>query len=373
MKIAIQVHALNWGGAERVASCWANGLASLGHDVSVITDLNVGQAYELDPCVKIVQRKVYKKKSNSFFEKLKFVVLNQIYALKQSYNIFKKDTPDVFINVLYLHQILLLFARFFAGVKTKIIQTDHNAYERPKGSEMKLSQKRNKFFDNRFFDLVTVLTKRDKDILAAKGFKNVEVLYNPLFLKTVNQVPKKGKVILVAGRMAVWHTKGFDILIKAWDKIAHKFPDWKLKIIGAADEKAKEMLSKLGSSSLSQIEFADFSKDMQSEYATASIFVLSSRYEGWGLVLVEAMSQGCACIACDYKGRQAEIVENEVNGLICEPENVDELASKMQKLISDGALREKLQKNAPLSVEKFEEIKVAKNLEDLIIKVVNEN
>ena len=56
------------------------------------------------------------------------------------------------------------------------------------------------------------------------------------------------------------------------------------------------------------VEFLGFKKDVEKLYQDASIFVLSSRYEGFGLVLIEAMSQGCACIACDYKGRQREII-----------------------------------------------------------------
>jgi GalNAc-alpha-(1->4)-GalNAc-alpha-(1->3)-diNAcBac-PP-undecaprenol alpha-1,4-N-acetyl-D-galactosaminyltransferase len=74
--------------------------------------------------------------------------------------------------------------------------------------------------------------------------------------------------------------------------------------------------------------------------------VLSSRYEGFGLVLIEAMSQGCACVACDYKGRQGEIITNDKDGLLCEPESVDALAHSMEKLMMDNEYRKTVQMNA---------------------------
>ena len=73
---------------------------------------------------------------------------------------------------------------------------------------------------------------------------------------------------------------------------------------------------------------------------------MSSRYEGFGMVLIEAMSQGCACIACDYKGRQSEIIQNDSQGIICPVEDVDSLASAIERMILDKSYREKCQYNA---------------------------
>ena len=94
------------------------------------------------------------------------------------------------------------------------------------------------------------------------------------------------------------------------------------------------------------VEFLGFQEDMGSLYKNASVFVLSSRYEGFGLVLIEAMSQGCACVACDYKGRQREIIKNDSQGLCCEPDNVDMLAESLHKMICDDNYRESVRKNA---------------------------
>lgn len=369
MRITIIVHALTGGGAERVAASWANGLSEVNHEVSVLSDLRQPVTYMTSEKVKLLQRDCYKVKSNSFIEKVKAKLLNPIKAFRQYYRIMRYEKPDVLVSTLYLFPFMLVMASLLSGRKVPIIMTDHNAYERPKGVKMPWKQKAHKYIYNRYFDLVTVLTRRDKEILTKTGFKRVEVLYNPLFLKPVENVPKKEKIVLACGRGEAWHMKGFDVLLKAWGLISPGHKDWKLRIVGRMADKTKEWLKSLSGESAERVEFKSYTNEIVKEYTEAAIFVLSSRYEGWGLVLVEAMSQGCACVACDYKGRQAEIIEDGVNGLLCEPENVEELAKKIELLISDKSLREKLQTTAPESVEKFNELDTAKHFEKLIERI----
>lgn len=229
---------------------------------------------------------------------------------------------------------------------------------------------------------------------------------NPLFLTPIKEIPHKDKTVLAAGRIDDWHYKGFDILIKSWKKIQDlndnvndddNLRDWWLKIAGAGNQESFEYLMNLlpdgnwihnendnenenwfWRSEKYHIEFLGFQKDMESLYKKSEIFVLSSRYEGFGLVLIEAMSQGCAPIACDYKGRQREILEDtqpnpphvgrepdcaesniyksslnrediggsSVCGILCEPDNADGLANAIQKMISDEDYRKNVQQNA---------------------------
>lgn len=353
------VHALTGGGAERVASSWANGLSKLGHNVSIMTDLTQGQTYKTSPDVNLIQRSLHKNKKNqTLIQKLIAWMINPFRALAQLYSYIKKESPDIIINVLYLNQFMLLLARLLSGQKIPIIMTDHNAYERPTNIKYLKNQWRNKFFDNRLFDVVTVLTHRDKEILNKKGFKNIKVLHNPLFLKPVKEVPRKENIILAVGRLDAWYVKGFDLLIKAWNNISLNFPEWKLRIVGGGSRESLKFLQDIASKN-SQIEFSEYTADIVKEYKRASIFCMPSRYEGWGLVLVEAMSQGCACIACDYKGRQAEIISNKENGLLIPTESVVEIEKALSSLIYDINLRISLQNKAPKSVEIFSEENIA--------------
>ena len=120
--------------------------------------------------------------------------------------------------------------------------------------------------------------------------------------KAVNS--KDNNFTLAVGRLNDWHYKGFDLLLKAWHCIGKEHPDWYLRIVGHGDEEAVSYLKSLAAC-IPNIEFKSHTPNIREEYQKASVFVLSSRYEGFGLVLTEAMSQGCDCIACDYKGRQS--------------------------------------------------------------------
>ena len=101
-------------------------------------------------------------------------------------------------------------------------------------------------------------------------------------------------------------------------------------------------------------------------YQRAAIFVLSSRYDGFGLVLIEAMSQGCACVACDYKGRQSEIISSQEQGIICEPDNVDALAKAMLTLINDENKRNKMGIHAIARASDFTIDKIVELWDDIL-------
>lgn len=174
---------------------------------------------------------------------------------------------------------------------------------------------------------------------------------NPLALDPLQQVPLKKHLILAAGRVDDWHYKGFDVLIKAWAKVLKLMSesDWMLYIAGVWEKEASynylvQLASELDCAN--QIKFLGFKNNIKDFYQEASIFVLSSRYEGFGLVLIEAMSQGCAPIACDYKGRQKEILGSEENGITCDPDDVDSLARAICLVVKNDDLRHQMQKHA---------------------------
>lgn len=370
MKIIILVYCLTGGGAERVAASWANGLSALGHDVTIVTDLS-GQTYQTNDQIHLIQYRKSSIMSNSILSKLFRKIHNFYLNSTQLYRLIKDSKPDAVVSVLHLFGYPLLLSRFLCRQKFPIIMTDHNAYERPKEVKMRWWQWKNKFIDNRFFDLVTVLTQRDKEILVNKGIRNVEVLHNPLFLEPIKTMPCKQKIVLACGRLDAWHYKGFDILVKAWKEIAYKYPDWKLRIVGHGSAQTKEFLYNIAGPDTRNFEIVPYTPNIQEEYQKASIFVLSSRYEGWGLVMVEAMSQGCATIACDYNSRQAEVITDRDNGLLCQPDDVEELKRKIVNLIEDEDLRHRLQEKSAPSTKRFAESMVASELETLILKNIS--
>ena len=211
--------------------------------------------------------------------------------------------------------------------------------------------------------------------------KHVSVMPNPLAFHHIKLDPdgfnQRERIIVAAGRLDDWHYKGFDVLIKAWGLLIHNAQctihneGWRLQIAGTGSEESLEYLKKICKENGVEdaVDFLGFVSDMESLYKKASVFVLSSRYEGFGLVLIEAMSQGCACIACDHKGKQREIMETlpsppclgreaEVQntkgdpffetptGILCPPDDVEALAAAMRKMIEDDEYRESVRGNA---------------------------
>lgn len=335
---------LTEGGAERVASMWINGFVEKGHDVHVIMKTNHPQpiTYQIPKEVKIYN--IALKKLPLLLKKVieKFITY-QPYRLRK---IIKEIKPDLIIGLLHPYASWARIAS--KGMNIPIINTEHNSFERPESVPFTTKELNNKFIENKYFNHVTVLTQADKDVIGNR-LKNVSVLPNPLCLEPAKNISSKKNIILASGRLYAWHVKGLDILIKAWAKIAYKYPEWKLEIAGNDRNNHQAFLERIAIKeklNSSQLSFLGFCKDVESLYKRSSIFVMSSRYEGFGMVLIEAMSQGCACIACDYKGRQREIIQNDTQGIICPVEDIDALSSAIERMITDKNYRQECQRNA---------------------------
>jgi glycosyltransferase involved in cell wall biosynthesis len=145
------------------------------------------------------------------------------------------------------------------------------------------------------------------------------------------------KTVLAAGRLT--RQKGYDRLIKAWEIIAPKHPDWKLRICGVGP-KRRHLLWMIRSRGLQgSIEIERAAKDIDAEMANASIFALSSRWEGLPLVMLEAMSVGMAVVSFDCPTGPRELITDHENGLLIRPRTIDNLAAGLDEMMSDEDLR----------------------------------
>ncbi len=360
MKIAIVCSRLCFGGAERVAVIWANGFMRNEHNVVLISNLFEEQTYHVDERITLCN--LVSAKTNK--------IKKWCSAIWNVRRIVRKERPDVIIGVMETCSMVAKLGTI--GVNIPVIMTEHYAFDRsPYGSLSKM-EKLSKFTLNKFYNIVTVLTEEDRRVIGKK-LNNVAVLPNPLSLSPIDiRKVNKTRVLLAIGRLDAWFVKGFDVLIRAWGKLVSSSlfqissEGWKLQIAGTGSEESFIYLKQLCKENgvEDSVEFLGFRKDVEKLYQNASIFVLSSRYEGFGLVLIEAMSQGCACVACDYKGRQREIMipegqgskfnvqssNNKVElcetGILCEPDDVEALAEAMKKMIVDDEYRESVRAKA---------------------------
>lgn len=383
MRIVIVCSRLCYGGAERVAVTWANGFHRNGHEVVVVSNLFEPVTYQLDDGIII--------------EKLVSVNHNKLKKWLSSFvnvrKVLKTRKPDVILGVLATCSFISRVAS--VGLNIPVVATEHDSFERPASAPLGFWSRLSKFNINKLYKYVTVLTYADQKVIGSQ-LRHVSVMPNPLILTPVHVIPQKKNFILAIGRLDGWHVKGFDVLIRAWARVVSSLEflvstdGWKLQVAGTGSEESLNYLKQLCKENgvEGSVEFLGFRKDVEKLYRESSIFVLSSRYEGFGLVLIEAMSQGCACVACDYKGRQREILKpahqtletRNLNletryrkfeicdtGILCEPDNVEALAAGIQKMIEDDEYRENVRLNA-IERSKFYAIESTIERWELLIK-----
>ena len=198
---------------------------------------------------------------------------------------------------------------------------------------------------NRF----VVLTEEDKD--AWPELKNISFIPDPLsFLPTKYSELMERRVIAV-GRYV--YQKGFDMLLQAWSKIDKLYPDWQLAIFGDGDRTPYEKQMKTFGVDAKRCHLNGPTPNIQQEYVNSSIFVFSSRFEGFGMVLVEAMACGLPVVSFDCPCGPKDIVKDGEDGLLVENGNIDLLASSLSRLMNDETLRQSMSKTGQKNAQRF--------------------
>ena len=345
MKILFVISSLSSGGAERVMSILANQFIK-SHEVIIVTMAKTDSFYSLHKNIKHIKLNLLKNSKNILQS-----VMNNLYRIKAFVEIFKKENPDVIISFMTHTNILAIIASKIA--KKKIIISERIAYD---------------FYNSKILNFIRRLIYPLSDFIVVQTYadkknydylRNVDIIYNPLNLKTNNI--KKENIILAVGRLD--KQKGFDNLIKAYSKLE---TDWKLFIAGDGQEKKnlENLIKKLNLRD--NIFLIGNQQNIFEWYNRASIFILSSQKEGFPNVLIEAMSMGCSVVSFDCPYGPGEIIENKINGILVENQNIDKLALSIQELIDNKDLREKLSKEAIKVREKYSIEKIANKWEKIM-------
>lgn len=223
----------------------------------------------------------------------------------------------------------------------------------------------------RKYDKVVVLSKTDCKSWQ-RYLHNVTYIYNPLTIKkSVNPDYTVAKAMAV-GRID--RQKGFDYLVDAWRIVYEKYPQWQLDIYGTGSEKnVTELRKQIDGNGLSHVVFLKGkSNDMGKNYSEHSLMVLSSRYEGFGLVLLEASACGLPLVSFDCKQGPAEIIDDGRNGYLVRPVgNIQGLAEAICKMLSDESLRKKMGEEAERMSGRFSLEKISAQWRELFEKLIN--
>ncbi|HEX6446881.1 MAG TPA: glycosyltransferase, partial [Streptosporangiales bacterium] len=163
--------------------------------------------------------------------------------------------------------------------------------------------------------------------------------------------PLDAKVVVAAGRLT--RQKGFDMLVDAFARVHEEHPDWQLRIYGQGSLRGAltERIERHGLTG--HVRLMGSTRRFEQALRAGSMFVLSSRYEGLPMTVLESMTQGVPVVAFDCHTGPADIVTHGTDGLLVPPERPDELARAMCELIADPDRRRRLGANAYASVARF--------------------
>ena len=373
MKALFIINSLaNIGGVERMIIDKVNYMAASGWDVLLVTYEQGSHRvlYKLHPSVRFVDLlcPYYSLYRYSMLHRLwEYLRLKRVFR-QRLYSIIQEHQTQLVITTTYCDEFLAdILAVCHQEVKT-IIES-HTAYAHDMVPH-RLRERVNLYFklrNIRRFDFLIALTESD-----AKSWRqhdvNVKVVpnhvvYYPELLP--GSAREEGRIIAV-GRLH--RQKRFDRLIDAFSFIAPKYPHWYLDIYGRGAEK-DALLKQIYSRNLSKrIRVHEPVDDIFSEYLQSQFLVLSSDYEGFGLVIVESMACGIPVVSTDCPYGPAEIIEDGVTGLLCQMDVYD-LASKMEWMIVHDIERKRMGIAAHKSAAKYKKENVLLMWEKVYLSV----
>lgn len=215
----------------------------------------------------------------------------------------------------------------------------------------------------RKFDKFVVLTEEDKGYWG--HMPNLQVIPNAAMLMAKSFSDSSAKRVVAVGRLD--YQKSFDRLIEAWTIVQQtkRFADWHLDIFGQGEwkEMLQRMIDKKGLQESVKINRP--TNDIGHEYADSSILVMSSHYEGFPMVMIEAMAAGLPVVTFDYKSGPRDIIREGENGLLVKDGDIEGLANAMMRLMDDEPLRKKMGAEARKVVDTYSEEKIMAKWVDL--------
>ncbi|WP_264565176.1 glycosyltransferase family 4 protein [Flavobacterium sp. N3904] len=202
------------------------------------------------------------------------------------------------------------------------------------------------FGTNKFTKLVAL----SNESLKEWNVKNGLVIPNPSGIQSEKVSDLKSKRVIAVARNS--YEKGLDRLLVIWQKVVAKHPDWILDIYGDSVTDLRSLVLELGMEF--NVNLNEPVKNISEKYLSSSLYVMTSRSEGFPMVLLEAMASGLPCVAYDCPAGPRAIIKEEENGFLIEDGNADSFVQKLKLLIEDENLRMQMGKKAKESVKKYD-------------------
>ena len=365
------------GGVERVLTLKANYMADvLGYDITII--LTEGKEkplfYPLSKKIKVINLDVDFEAlwTCSFFKK--------IFVYLQKQRIFKKRLTEELIRLKADITVSLLrreinFINDIQDGSRKIgeLHVNRANYRNFEAGDTNIVKRlfakywmHNLVSHLKRLDRFVVLTEEDK--ASWTELSNVEVIPDPLAFDIDQVSPLTNKRVIAVGRYV--YQKGFDLLLHAWKLIEQQYPDWELAIYGMGDRTPYEQIIEELQIDRTRCHLNGSTSDIKAEYLNSSLFVFSSRFEGFGMVLIEAMACGLPVISYDCPCGPKDIVRHNEDGLLVPSGSIGSLAKAMDKMMCDVNLRQQMAKAAVKNVQRYKLDSVCQHWHSLFESIV---
>lgn len=374
------------GGVERIVSYKASYLAEqLGYDITIIVTEGKGREcfFPLSDKVKVVNYEL------GFEDLWKATFLRKVFLYLSKQRKYKKKLsaelmriqPDITISMLR-REINFLTSLKDGSKKIGELHVNRANYRNFEANDSNaLKRLFAKFWMRslvgklKSLDQLVVLT--DKSKASWPELSNVTVIPDPISMPIIRVKERscKGvrstKRVVTIGRYV--YQKGYDLLLKAWAEVEKHYTDWTLDIYGMGDQTEYRQLMADLCIDVDRCHLNGPVDDVGEVYKDSSIFVLSSRFEGFGLVLVEAMACGLSVVSFDCPAGPDEIITDGYDGLLAPSGDVKFLAQKLMLLMADEKLRTRLSQNARQSAQRYEMYSIAGKWVDLFNKLMTKS
>ena len=364
------------GGMERVLTIKANYLADqLGCDVSIIItdDKDTEPYFPLSNKIHVIQLDV------NIDNLWKYPIWKRLYLFRKKMGLYKKRLeeclnqlqPDITISLLRREINFLCDIR---DGSAKVGEIHFGRYKYREANFGILPNFVNQWITNRWMaqldkkvkqlDRFIVLTHEDASYW--KGLSNLTVIPNPITIEQGAVSNCTSQQVIAVGRYT--YQKGFDLLIPAWKIVHEKHPDWTLNIYGGGNkEDLQPMVESMELSDSLRLNGPD--SQIRERYLESSIFVLSSRFEGLPLVLMEAMSCGLPPVSFTCPCGPRDIIHDGEDGILCENGNIEQLAAGICRLIEDERLRKEIGQKAAQSIQRYSLDNIMRQWDDLLQEI----
>lgn len=364
------------GGVERVVSFKASYFAEVyNYDVTIIVTEGKGRDcfFPLSDKVKVINLNLSFEElwKASFIKKVFLYLTKQFKYRRMLKSELMRIRPDITISVLRRE---INFINSIPDGSHKIGELHVNR------SNYRNFSSRDNNFVKRFFarfwmnDLLRHLKKLGRMVVLTEDAKrdwpelsNVQLIPDPIPFKVDQVSTLSSKRIVSIGRYA--YEKGNDLLLRAWAKVEKQCQDWTLDIYGQGNQNPyRELMKELGIDE-SRCRLYGSITDVNNIYQGSSLFTLPSRFEGFGLVIIEAMACGVPVITFDCENGPRNIITNNQDGILVKPFYIDEYADSLLRLIQDDELRSQMGKCAHESSKRYLIEDIAQKWKDLFDEI----